>query len=90
MHHVVVNSEPIKGRRLDTLSSMLLINHSLWVYLDAERRANAAAFNPTKRDIPNSIATALDIIQQAFTVEDWVDFLNRESGALDRVAPCLK
>jgi hypothetical protein len=87
MHHVVIKDDEFAGRRFDSLSNFMLINHTLWVYLDAGRRANAAAFYAEKREIPNSFAAALDIIERAFIIENWEDFLNKESGSLNVVAP---
>jgi len=87
MHHIVVDDSAVAGRRLDTISNMFLINHSLWVYLDAGRRANAAAFGTGKRDIPAVYAAAIDIIEAAFSVEQWATLLAAQRAALDAAAP---
>lgn len=89
MHHLLVDDSELAGRRFDTLSNFMLINHSLWVYLDAGRRANAAAFGSSKRNIPDLYARAIDIIDQAFVVENWRDFLAQEKETLDAAAECL-
>ena len=86
MHHIVVVDSALADRRLDTISNMLLINHSLWVYLDAGRRANAAAFGTSKRDIPAVYATAIDIIEEAFRVEQWAALLDKSKAKLDAAA----
>jgi hypothetical protein len=89
MHHIVINENEFAGRRFDSLSNMMLINHSLWVYLDAGRRANAAAFGAGKRNVPEVYARAIDIIHHAFSAEDWAGVLLKERTALDAAAPCL-
>lgn len=86
MHHIIVDGSSLAGRRLDTISNMLLINHSLWVYLDAGRRANAAAFGAAKRNIPAAFAAAIDIIEEAFSVEQWALLLQRSKSELDLAA----
>ncbi|WP_421696178.1 hypothetical protein [Aestuariivirga sp.] len=86
MHHLVVKTEEISGRRFDTLSNLMLINHNVWTYLDASRRANSAAFASVPRKIPQAYARTIDIIGDAFSRESWSDFLLKERPALDAVA----
>ena len=89
MHHLLIDDSDFKSRRFDSLSNFMLINHSLWVFLDAGRRANAAAFTATQRNIPDEFARAIDVIEQAFLVENWRDFLDKERVTLDAAAKCL-
>lgn len=86
LHHLVVNGSDMKGRRIDTLTNMMLINHSLWVYLDAGRRANAAAFGPFVGQIPADLGAALHVIEAVFAAENWTDLIARERPVLDQIA----
>jgi hypothetical protein len=64
---------------------MMLINHNIWVYLDAARRANAAAFGGAG-EIPADLSAVLDVIGEAFASSDWQRVLGKNQQLLDRVA----
>ena len=86
MHHLIIDESEFSARRHDTLSNLMMMNHNIWVYLDAARRANAAAFNEGSRRIPHSLATSIDVIAEAFTAADWRSVLKKRKPLLDRVA----
>ncbi len=86
LHHLVVDGSELSGRRIDTLTNMMLINHSLWVYLDAGRRANVAAFGSNARDLPQKLAAAVDVIEAAFAAENWTEIIESERAVLDAIA----
>ena len=66
---------------------MLLINHNVWVYLDAFERANDAAFKGCIKDqIPDKFSTAVGIIEEAFDKPDWYAHITKNKDALDAVA----
>lgn len=86
MHHLVVDDADFSARRLDHLSNLMLMNHNMWVYLEAARRANEAAFTGGKREIPPPLATAIDVIGEAFAAADWASVLEKHRPLLDSVA----
>ncbi len=86
MHHLIVNEAEFSGRRHDTLSNAMLINHNMWVYLDAARRANDAAFSGGTQGIPHSLGAAINVIKAAFASGNWRLVLDQNRQLLDRVA----
>ena len=65
----------------------MLVNHNVWVYLDAFERANQAVRSSDKFDLaPNSLLEILDIIQESFGEADWRSFLLKHKAQLDKFA----
>ena len=87
MKDLVVDGSPMSGRRIDNLTNAFLMNHNAWVYLDAGRRANDAAFNQTGNSIPQTFEAVLDIIDAAFNAANWQSLLATAKEFLDTVAP---
>ena len=85
MHHLIIDDAEYSARRNDTLSNMMLINHNIWVYLDAARRANAAAFGGAG-EIPADLSAVLEVIGETFAASDWERVLTKNQPLLDRVA----
>ena len=86
IQHFVIKDDEFSGRRIDDISNALLINHNMWVYLDAFRRANALAFVSKDRPIPNQYAEVLDTIAEAFATDDWAGYLTKQKHLLDSLA----
>ena len=86
MKDLVVDGSPMSGRRIDNLTNAFLMNHNAWVYLDAGRRANDAAFNQTGNSIPQTFEAVLDIIDAAFNAANWQSLLATAKEFLDTVA----
>jgi hypothetical protein len=86
MHHLVIKDDDFESNRIDDISNQLLINHNIWIYLDAGRRANDIARN-SFNDLPKLLANALTAIDQAFTSDDWKSFLSNWASDLDKLAP---
>jgi hypothetical protein len=86
MHHLVVREDEFKGRRIDSLSNMMLMNHNVWVYLDAMQRANQQAFGPT-RNLPAEFAEVLDVIPLIFTAQNGMALIDQHQKLFDKVAP---
>ena len=63
------------------------MNHNVWVYLDAGRRANETAFNDPSHSIPTQFRSVLEIIDTAFEASDWTNILTDARLMLDYVAP---
>lgn len=86
MHHLVIKDADFESNRLDDITNQLLINHNIWIYLDAGRRANnivRTAFD----ELPGLLATALTVIELAFTATDWRSTLEHWAKELDTLAP---
>ena len=87
MSDLVVDDREMSGRRIDKFTNVFLMNHNVWVYLDAGRRANDAALNDAQHSIPHQFATVLDVIDTAFTATDWSSVIDDNKNLMDSVAP---
>ena len=87
MRDLVVDDSAMSGRRIDKFTNAFLMNHNAWVYLDAGRRANNAAFNQSNPSIPQAYAAVLDIIATVFNAGNWRSVLDANKTLLDKVAP---
>ena len=87
MRDLVVDDSAMSGRRIDKFTNAFLMNHNTWVYLDAGRRANDAAFNQSNPSIPQAYAAVLDIIATAFNTGNWHSVLNSNQALMEEVAP---
>ena len=86
MHHIVIKDGKFKSNRLDDVSNQLLINHNIWIYLDAGRRANEIVRN-SFNDLPQLLASALTAVDLAFTSDNWKSVLDQWSNDLNKLAP---
>ena len=84
---LVVDDREMSGRRIDKFTNAFLMNHNVWVYLDAGRRANDAAVSGSTNLIPQQFRTALEIIEAVFNTSDWKSQLERNADMLRSVAP---
>ena len=88
MRDLVVDDSLMSGRRIDKFTNAFLMNHNAWIYLDAGRRANDAAFNSsTSDDIPSEFTAVLEIIETAFTTSNWASVLDTSKEFLVEIAP---
>ena len=62
-------------RQLDATSLLFLSNHNVWTYLNTFQTANLAAFQDAQQPIPALYKECIDLIGEAFKVEDWRTFL---------------
>jgi hypothetical protein len=86
--HLNVQDYVLGKRQFDTLSNMLLINHNVWVYLDAFQRANDAAFGPdANKLVPDLYLRCMDIIREAFERKDWRKYITQNQQILDEFHP---
>ncbi len=86
MHHIVIKDDDFESNRLDDVSNQLLINHNIWIYLDAGRRANEIVRN-SFNELPPLLASALTAIDLAFTSDNWKSVLDQLSKDLNELAP---
>jgi len=86
--HLNVQDHVLAKRQFDTLSNMLLINHNVWVYLDAFQRANDAAFGlDANKLVPDLYLRCIDIIREAFERKDWRGYITQNQQVLDEFHP---
>jgi len=72
----------------DALSLYMIANHNVYVMLDAIDEANEAAFATDKhKRTPEKYLKCIDLIQEAFKVDDWRSFLTKNKAFFDSVAP---
>lgn len=85
--HLNVKGGQFSDSHFDSVSKYLLCNHNVWVYVDAFNKANEAAFGPNKHELtPPSFINVLDIIEEAFTAENWRNVLVKHKDALNAYA----
>lgn len=78
-------------RQYDSLSNALVINHNIWVYLDAFKQANDLVAIRDVNRIPPEYLQCFDLIKYLFTMTGaWTVELENNKALLDKVAPyCL-
>ena len=88
MQHLTVGGDQFSDRRIDGLTGLFLVNHNLWVYIDAFERANAIAFCDPRGPMPKELSDALDAIEVIFAKakRQWQTELAMKKPVLDRVA----
>ena len=88
MQHLTVDGDQYSSRRIDSLTNLFLVNHNLWVYIDAFERANEIAFSDSRGSLPRDLAHALDAIEIIFAKpkQQWQAELTSRKPVLDRVA----
>lgn len=87
-NHLSVKSGTWNQRQFDTLSNALLVNHNIWVYLDAFKQANDIIANRDVNRIPNLFLECFDLIAHIFTMKgDWTTELEANKNLLNKVAP---
>ena len=65
-------------RQFDTTSLLFLSNHNVWTYLNTFEAANVAAFRDPQHPIPTHYKECVDVIAEAFEIEDWQTFLKAQ------------
>lgn len=75
-------------RQYDSLSNALVINHNIWVYLDAFQQANDIVSARDVNRIPSDYLQCFDLIKHLFSMTgDWTHELGENKALLDKVAP---
>ena len=87
LNHLNVRGGVWEHRNFDTISNMLLVNHNIWVYLDAFKTANVLASKRDANYVPAKYLQVLDFIADIFVSETWKSALSDEKKLLDAVAP---
>lgn len=86
MRDMVVVDKALAGRRIDQYTNAFLMNHNVYVYLEAGRRANALAFEAKTPSIPKDFQRVLAVIEEAFMVKDWRKCISNNSFFLNTIA----
>jgi hypothetical protein len=87
LNHLSVRDGMWDPRQFDTISNMLLINHNVWVYLDAMKTANDLALARDTARVPKPYLQCLDFIADVFQSPTWAAAMVKNKGLLDAVAP---
>jgi hypothetical protein len=77
-----VRSGMFTERQFDTTSLLFLSNHNVWTYLNTFQAANRAAFLDPQWPIPPHYRECIDVIAEAFSVENWQTFLKTQAMLL--------
>jgi hypothetical protein len=87
LHHLNVRGGIWDKRQFDTVSNILLMNHNIWVYLDAMKTANELAVVRDVERVPRLHLECLDFIADVFSGDDWSNAIRMNIELLDAVAP---
>ena len=75
-------------RQYDSLSNALVINHNIWVYLDAFQQASNIVSARDVNRIPSDYLQCFDLIKHLFSMTSgWTHELGKNKALLDKVAP---
>lgn len=88
LDHINVNGGKYQGMSTDTISWLLMINHTLYVYVRSFLEANELVFldrSSAQETVPNEILEVIDFIEHVFTVKNWKRELTKNKPMLDRV-----
>jgi len=87
-NHLSVQSGTWKQRQFDGLSNALLVNHNIWVYIDAFNKANDIVASRDVNRVPALYLECFDLIERLFSMEgDWIIELEAYKTLLNKVAP---
>lgn len=78
------------ARMFDSISNALLINHNIWVYLDAFKSANDIVALGEYSHVPQDYMNCVDLIANLFaqtSQSSWMTLLERNKQLLNSVAP---
>jgi len=90
LNELNVREGPWEKRQFDSLSNALLVNHNIWVYLDAFSTANQFVANQDDQHVPADYLACLAVIEEAFMCSDASKasfVLERNFDLLQKVAP---
>jgi hypothetical protein len=74
-------------RSFDSISNTLLVNHNVWVYLDAFKQANDYAEAGNVDCVPKAYLDCIALIGDLFSGSNWKSTIARHRALLDQVAP---
>lgn len=87
LNHLSVKGRVWDQRNFDSISNMLLVNHNIWVYLDAFRTANDLVVARDTNCVPKLYLECINFIADVFQRSTWEKQIAKERTLLDAVAP---
>ncbi|PKO68894.1 MAG: hypothetical protein CVU22_07030 [Betaproteobacteria bacterium HGW-Betaproteobacteria-16] len=87
LDHLSVRGGIWDPRAFDSVSNALLVNHNVWVYLDAFRQANDYASTSDTDRVPKLYLDCIALIADLFADESWRSSINHHRALLDQVEP---
>lgn len=69
--------------QFDDFSRLILMNHNVWVYLQAFETANDLAFVTDGSQVPSEFKDCIDVLEEAFSVKNWRSHLLKHQKLLD-------
>lgn len=88
LDHINVNGGAYQGKPTDHISWLLMINHTLYVYVRAFLEANELVFLDriqAQNCAPKEILEVVDFIEHVFSVENWKPVIKKNKPMLDDV-----
>jgi hypothetical protein len=74
LDHLCVNGDSYEAMPTDKVTNLLLINHTLYVYVRAFLEANELAFqriNEAEESVPKQLLEVISLIESLFKAKDW-------------------
>lgn len=88
LDHINVNSGSYQGTPTDHVSWLLMINHTLYIYVRSFLEANELTFNDkilAQSVVPKEILDVIDFIDNIFAIKNWEKEIKRNKPMLDNV-----
>jgi len=88
LDQINVNGGSYQGKPTDHISWLLMINHTLYVYVRAFLEANELAFmhrNDANHTVPSEILDVIDFVEHVFSAKDWRREIKKNKTMLDDV-----
>ena len=88
LDHINVNGGAYQGKPTDHISWLLMINHTLYVYVRAFLEANELVFLDriqAQNCAPKEILEVIDFIEHVFSVKNWKREITKNKPMLDDV-----
>ena len=86
LDHINVNGGAFQGKPADLVSWLLMINHTLYVYVRSFLEANELVFmdrNSAQHTVPKEILDVVKFIEHVFNVKKWKPVLDKKKPELD-------
>jgi hypothetical protein len=77
-----------QGITTDTISWLLMINHTLYVYVRSFLEANELVFldrSTAQETVPLEVLEVIDFVEHVFTVKNWKREITKNKPMLDKV-----
>ncbi len=88
LDHINVNSGAYQGKPTDHISWLLMINHTLYVYVRSFLEANEITFldrSQAQKFVPDEILGAIEFIEYVFSIKKWKSEIKNNQALLEGV-----